>query len=276
MASVPQPTLPLFYKDLMPLNSRDHAAWHARATDRAPWVTGQHAIPLTVDEFAQAHRHFPIVFSASEKPVPLALLGLNEGINVFFNEEGQATEDFYVPAYIRRYPFLLAKLQPGSDQMSLCFDPTSDLVGEFSEGQSLFEGDQPSEHTRNLLQFCEKFEEAGLRTQAFVEELTKADLLMDGEVSIQRNDNPERPFTYRGFRMVDQQKLRDLRGDQLRKWNENGLLPLLFAHLFSLDLMRVIFARQSAQGKGPGAATDSLNGGSSGVPGVGFEPQQAS
>jgi len=117
----------------------------------------------------------------------------------------------------------------------------------------LFNGTEPSEHTANLLQFCERFEEAGLRTQAFVEELEKAGLLMDGEVAIQRGDNPDRPFIYRGFRMVNQEKLRELRGDQLRKWNENGLLPLIFAHLFSLEMMRVIFARQSTQGKGPGA-----------------------
>ena len=51
--------------------------------------------------------------------------------------------------------------------------------------------------------------------------------------------------------MVNQDKLRELRGDQLRKWNENGLLPLIFAHLFSLDLMRMIFARQVELGKGP-------------------------
>jgi hypothetical protein len=253
MASAPQPSLPLFYKDLMPLNSRDHGGWRARSVDRASWVANQHAIPLTVDEFAQAQRYFPIVFSAGERPVPLALLGLNEGVNVFFDDEGKAVEDFYVPAYIRRYPFLLAKLDPNSDSMSLCFDPTSDLLGETEDGQALFADGQPSEHTQNLLEFCERFEEAGLRTQSFVDELEKAGLLMDGEVAIQRNDAPDRPYIYRGFRMVNQDKLRELRGDQLRKWNENGMLPLIFAHLFSLDLMRIIFARQSSQGKGPGA-----------------------
>ena len=48
MASAPQANLPLFYKDLMPLNSRDHAKWQARSVDRAGWVGNQHAIPLTV------------------------------------------------------------------------------------------------------------------------------------------------------------------------------------------------------------------------------------
>jgi hypothetical protein len=53
--------------------------------------------------------------------------------------------------------------------------------------------------------------------------------------------------------MINQEKLREVRGDQLRTWNQNGLLTLIYGHIFSLDMMRVIFARQTAQGKGPGA-----------------------
>ena len=68
MASAPQPSLPLFYKDLMPLNSRDHIKWSNRKSDTAKWLVGQHAIPLTADEFAQAQRDFPIVFSQGATP----------------------------------------------------------------------------------------------------------------------------------------------------------------------------------------------------------------
>jgi ribosome assembly protein YihI (activator of Der GTPase) len=254
MASAPQAQLPLFYKDLMPLNSRDHATWHARSVDKAAWIGSQHAIPLTVDEFAQAQRHYPIVFSAGDNPVPLALMGLNEGINVFFDAEGTLVDDSYVPAYIRRYPFLLARLKPDSEEMSLCFDPSCDVIGEFDEGEALFENGEPSAHTKSLLQFCEQFEQAGARTQAFMDELNKAGLLMDGEVAIQQNDKPDQPYVYRGFKMINQDKLRELATDKLKQWHEIGLLPLIYAHLFSLDLMRVIFAKQTQQGKGPGAA----------------------
>lgn len=255
MASAPQPNLPVLYKELTPLNSKEHGDFTARTVDKAPWIANQHAIPLTVEEFPAAQRDFPIVFSSGENSVPLALMGLNEGVNVFFDEEGSVRGDLppYVPAYVRRYPFLLAKLQPDTDNLSLCYDPSSDLVGKFDDGHKLFDGEEPSEHTKGLLQFCEKFEEAGHRTQLFMKELTDNDLLMDGEISIQRADNPDQPFTYRGFRMVNQDKLRELRGDQLRKWNENGLLALIFAHLFSLDLMRNIFAKQVDLGKGPDA-----------------------
>ncbi|KRA83067.1 SapC family protein [Altererythrobacter sp. Root672] len=254
MASAPQPQLPLFYNDLMPLNSRDHGTWKARSVDKATWVGTQHAIPLTVDEFAQAQRYFPIVFSSGDSSVPLALLGLNEGVNVYFDSDGQLAEDVYVPAYIRRYPMLLAKLTPNAEEMSLCFDPSAELMGDFEEGHALFVDGQPSDHTKGLLDFCQKFEEAGARTQAFMEELAKADLLMDGEVAIQQGDKPDQPFIYRGFKMVNQEKLRTLDGEKLKQWNEIGLLPLVFAHLFSLDLMRIIFAKQVQQGKGPGAA----------------------
>ena len=88
MASAPNTKLPILYKDLVPLNSNDHGKWHVRTVDRAPWVVNQHAVPLTVEEFPLAQRDYPIVFSQGERPVPLALMGLNEGVNTFFNEEG--------------------------------------------------------------------------------------------------------------------------------------------------------------------------------------------
>jgi len=254
MASEPQAQLPLFYKDLMPLNSRDHGGWRARSVDKASWIGSQHAIPLTVEEFPLAQRNFPIVFSAGENSVPLALMGLNEGVNVFFEDDGTPRGDAYVPAYIRRYPFLLAKLRPDAEEMSLCFDPTSDVVGDFKEGEALFADGQPTDHTKGLLDFCEKFEEAGARTQAFMKEVTDAGLLMDGEVAIQQNDKPDQPYIYRGFRMINQEKLKELDADKIKAWNDNGLLPLIYAHLMSLDLMRFVFAKQTEQGKGPAAA----------------------
>jgi len=254
MASEPQAQLPLFYKDLMPLNSRDHANWRSRSIDKAAWIGNQHAIPLTVEEFPLAQRHFPIVFSAGDNPVPLALMGLNEGVNVFFDEDGTPRGDAYVPAYIRRYPYLLARLRPDAEEMSLCFDPSSEILGEFDEGEALFDDNQPTEHTKSVLDFCEKFEEAGARTQAFVKELTDAGLLMEGEVAIQQNDKPDNPYLYRGFQMVNQEKLKEIEAGKLKTWNENGLLPLIYAHLMSLDLMRFIFAKQTEQGKGPGVA----------------------
>ncbi|MFM2411616.1 MAG: hypothetical protein RL481_2444 [Pseudomonadota bacterium] len=252
MATAPATAgLPIFYKDLVPLNSKEHATYKTRPIDSATFMEGQHAVPLTVEEFVMASRHFPIIFSAGDQPVPLALMGLNEGVNVFMDDKGKFTNPVYLPAYIRRYPFMLAKLRPDSDELSLCFDPTSDAVGDFKkEGEALFDGETPTENTQNILKFCEDFEQAGARTHAFVEELSKSGLLMEGEVAIQQ-EGKENPYVYRGFKMVDEDKLRELRGDELRKMNQNGMLPLIHAHLFSLQLMRELFATQVEQGKVP-------------------------
>lgn len=251
MASAPPAAnLPLLYNDLVPLNSNEHSTWKTRSMENAKFMGSQHAIPLTIEEFIPASRHFPIIFSAAENPVPLVLMGMNEGVNTFMDDEGTFMKPVYVPAYVRRYPFLLAKLRPDSDELSLCFDPSANAVGEYEEGTPLFDEDKPSENTQNILKFCEDFETAGAQTHAFVEELVKLDLLMDGEVSIQQEGN-DKPFVYRGFKMVDEEKLRELRGDVLRKITQNGMLPLIYAHLFSLQLMRDIFALQVQQGKVP-------------------------
>ncbi|HEX7819494.1 MAG TPA: SapC family protein [Sphingobium sp.] len=258
MASAPQSTnLPILYADLTPLNSQQHADFRLRATDAAPFLADQHAVPLTVDEFVSAQRFLPIVFSSGEDPVPLVLMGLNEGVNTIVDDEGKLIGVNYIPAYVRRYPWMLARLSPDKEELSLCFDPKVETIGAFEDGDPLFEGTEPTELTKGILAFCEQFEQAAARTAEFMKELKSYDLLMEGEVAIQP-DGADKPYVYRGFQMVNEQKLRDLRGDTLRKINQSGMLPLIHAHLFSLQLIREIFQHQVDQGKMPPALVPAL------------------
>ena len=252
MASAPQNVqLPLFYKALEPLSSEAHANFKVREANSAPFVVDQHAVPVTVEEFPLVQRHMPIVFTLGDEAVPIALMGMNEGVNVFFDENGRLLDGtIYLPAYIRRYPYLLAKLRPEAQELSLCFDPTTETLGAFEDGIPLFADGKPTEIVTNILSFNEQFEEAGARTGNFMNDLKEMGLLMDGEITIQP-EGAEQPFVYRGFQMVNEEKLADLRGDQLRKIHKNGMLPLIYAHLFSLSLMRDVFGRQMAQGKMP-------------------------
>src|SRR3546814_282019 len=113
--------------------------------------------------------------------------------------------------------------------------------------------------TKAILSFCEQFEQSGARTGALVAELDKHDLLIDGEVAIQPEGAPQ-PFIYRGFRMISEDKLRELRGDVSRKLIQSGAMGLIYAHLFSLSLIRDLFARQVSEGKGPSAPAVSIEG----------------
>ncbi|HAW55166.1 MAG TPA: multidrug transporter, partial [Hyphomonas sp.] len=159
----------------------------------------------------------------------------------FVKEDGNWQEGVYVPAYIRRYPFMLARLRQESEDLSLCFDDTCDEIGEGKE-QAFFDGTEPSQVTKNVLNFCEEYEKSIQRTRAFVQELSTQELLMDGEVSIQPPGD-SKPSIYRGFQMVNEEKLKELRGDQARKLIQNGALPLVYAHLLSVQIIRELFAK---------------------------------
>jgi hypothetical protein len=222
-SAAPANQLPLFYNGLEPLSSTAHSNFSTRAAESAPFLAATHAIPVTVDEFVSVQRFCPIVFSVGDNPVPLALMGLNEGVNVFVDNDGKLLGEMYVPAYVRRYPFMLARIRPDADELSLCFDPESGLVGEYEGGNALFADGQPTETTQAILKFCEEFEMSAQRTNAFMDEL----------------------------KMVAEEKLRELRGDELRKMNQNGMLMLIMAHIFSLQLVPEIFSKQVQQGKGP-------------------------
>ena len=248
MATNPQATvqLPPPYQSLQPLSSSAHAGF-GMLTERTTleFARTMNVIPLVTDEIRDAQRHYPIVFSTGDTSMPLALVGLTEGQNQFIEADGTWRKGCYIPAYIRRYPFVLARLSPDAAEMTLCFDDTSPEIGE-GRGSALFANGEASDVTKNILKFCEDYEQAMGRTRFFAEELKKADLLMDGEVTIQ-NDNMAQPAVYRGFRMVSEQKILDLRGDQARKLVQNGALPLIYAHLMSLSLITQLFAEGQQQ-----------------------------
>ncbi|MFW2828911.1 SapC family protein [Sphingomonas sp. ID0503] len=253
MASAPQ-NLPLFYQQLEPLSTQRHADFKVRRTDTIGHLANTHAVPITVDEFTLGQRHYPIVFSVGPSPVPLALLGLNEGVNTFVGQDGKVLdESVYIPAYARRYPFMLARLREGNDEMSLCFDPSCELIGAFDEGEALFEDGNPSAATRAILEFAEQYEMAMQRTASFMNDIVEAKLLMEGELTINAEGVSD-PIVYRGFQIINEEALIEMRGDQLRKLMRAGAIGLIYAQTFSLRLTREVFDRQVRQGKGPIAA----------------------
>jgi hypothetical protein len=245
------PALPLFYSGLEPLSGERHADFRLRRLGAVPFLAHQHAVPLTVEEFPMVQRRMPIVFATGDNPVPLALMGLNEGVNVFVREDGRLIDrEMYVPAYVRRYPFALAKAGAEGSTLTLCFDPGSEVIGAFPDGEPLFADGAPTAVARNIMAFAEQFEQAGQRTAQFLKEVAALDLLIDGEMKIQP-EGATQPFIYRGFSMVDEQRLYALDEAQLGRMAKSGMLALIHAHLFSLSLVREVFARQAAAGKAP-------------------------
>lgn len=244
MASVPASQLPLFYKSIVPLSTQFHPHHGLVRQDELNFTRATHAIPVTVDEFAIAQRHYPIVFGVGENPAPLALLSLIDGLNLFVDDAGRWQDGAYLPAFVRRYPFMLAKLGPDATELSLCFDDTAGIVTAQGEDK-LFDGEAKTPTTDRILDFCGQFEQAIARTRGFMDELTKLDLLTDGEVTIQQPGGD--PAVYRGFRMIAEERLHALRGDQARKMVQNGMMGLVYAHLFSLAHITGLYERERAR-----------------------------
>ncbi len=188
---------------------------------------------------------YPIVFGLGEAAAPLALLGLQEGSNLYVDADGQWEADRLCAGLCAPLPVHAgAAVAADSQDLSLCFDETPGQLAD-GDGEPLFVDGKPSDTTTDILNFCEQFEQAVGRTRGFIDELTKLNLLMDGEVTIQREGLAE-PAVYRGFRMVDENKLQGLRGDQARKLVQNGMMGLIYAHLFSLSLISPLFEQQYA------------------------------
>lgn len=242
--------LPMLYSDIHPVNYEDHKNYKINSHSDYSNLKAEHAIPVTVGEFSLVQRHYPIVFASPGRPFPLALFGLHKGVNTMVDRLGRWRDcEAYVPAYVRRYPFILAKLQPELDDLSLCFDRSSPVINPV-QGQPLFAGPKPTEALKQVLDFCTEFEAEGIRTEKFVSFLEQSGLLMDGEVAI-TPEGAEDPFVYRGFKMVDEDKLRALSGARLRKMVQDGSLPLIYFHLTSLNLIRKLFSRHRKQKNHP-------------------------
>ena len=240
MASQPvDQRLPLFYQTVSLISPQLQPGWGFEPPQSLAFARNTHAIPITVDEFVIAQRHYPVVFGSGAGSAPIALVGMADGRNLFVDAEGNWAPGTYVPAYVRRYPFILAKQSPDAQDLSLCFDEGSGLFGP-DKGQPLFDGQEASDATRNALEFCSQFEAAVNRTRVFMQEIESLGLVIDGEVSL-KVAGRDQPVVYRGFRMVDENRLRELRGDQARKLLANGVLGIIFAHLFSLGQVKELF-----------------------------------
>jgi len=235
--------LPPFYHDFALLDALEHEQWTTRIPTDFPCLVGQSLVPLTLDEFEIAHRHYPIVFSTGPMPIPLALMGLLPGTNVFVDAEGKPASGIYIPAYARRYPWLLHAID---GDPHLGFDPTCDLVARRAGNLELVRDGQFTAAAKDFYRFCEIFADAWVRTRAFADELDGLGLLIDGTTTIERASGRD-PQTFGGFQIIDAARFVALKGTTLASWCKRDLLMPVCAQRLSLSLFGDLFNRHIAR-----------------------------
>ena len=193
-------------------------------------------------EFTEASKEYAIVFTrgSHQETVPVAMLGLRARENLFVDASERWTGD-YIPAFVRRYPFVLAEL-PGL-AMGVCIDEAFQGLND-KEGESLFDaqgGNTP--FLQNALDFLTRYQQEYRRTEAFCKRLEQAGLLTEMNAKADLMDG--RSFTISGLLVVDEKKLLALPDAVTLSLFRSGELHLISLHLASLTNMKKLVDRMA-------------------------------
>jgi hypothetical protein len=231
----PQPptdsnALPLFYRNPAALDATRHARAGLSGTGNYAFAQATNVIPLTGPEMVRAQAYYPIVFGTGAKPPVLAVVGYRNNENLFIDANGQWRRIAYVPAYVRRYPFIFLS-QTDEQRLILCVDEGAPQFQAEGGEHPLFDGDKASQSTEQALKFCAAFQADIDATQAFTGELVERNLLVENRAEAKLDDG--RRFELTGFQMVPEERFNLLPDSVIVDWRKRGVLALLYAHLMS-------------------------------------------
>jgi hypothetical protein len=227
----------LFYSRPEPLSAETHVGLGVRRIARPyGFAESSHVVPLTVTEFPQASVCCPIIF-AGERQQPLAVMGVNAGRNLYIREDGLFETGMYIPAYVRRYPFVLAA-DDTREKMVVCIDRDAPMLGDLPDLALFDAAGQPTNYTKGCIEFCNSFETELRRTESFVTMLRDLDLFETKSASF-TPVNPDNtpagpPQLVAEYYAVSEAKLKALPDAKLRELLDSGALPQIYAHLTSL------------------------------------------
>ncbi|WP_372706195.1 SapC family protein [Brevundimonas sp.] len=242
----------LFYGKPEPLSVEAHSGLGVDPVAKPyGFVAQSNIVPVMVTEFAPAALSYPVIFVGDNRQ-PVAVMGLRQGENLFVTDDGEFRAEAYIPAYIRRYPFVFAN-DDVQKRMILCVDRSASFIREGGE-TPLFVDGQPSPYTQQAMEFCNNFEQERQRTDAFVKLLGDLELLETREALFtprNADGSSGQPQKIAEYFAVSEDKLKALSAKKLVELRDNGALGQIYAHLTSLlgwdRLIAIAFQRAAAE-----------------------------
>jgi hypothetical protein len=234
---------PLFYKSIVPLNREAHAAKRIRThPGMFAFAANDHLVPAVIDEFAAACRHLPILFMpGGPAPIPAFLVGVRSGQNILVGSDGR-WEGAYIPAFVRRYPFILGEVE-GADPV-VCLDEASELLSE-ADGEPLFEESRETGFLNDRITLLRDYFDAAKRTEAASKILQEMDLFTTVTLDFKQGDVSS--TSIHGLLAVDEQKLVQLPDDKIARLHRERMLAPIYAHLLSLGSIEPLGERARAR-----------------------------
>jgi len=233
----------LMYERIVAVNRDQHRQLRVRnGSQHLGFARETNSMLLAASELPLAALDYPCVFVPSgDTHTLVAIVGLRDKENLLVNAQGDWAEHAYVPAFVRRYPFVLAE-QPGNDEMTLCVDEAFDGLGT-EQGEALFDAEgKDTPYLAGLQQFLLAFHNDMQATAGFAQRLADLGLLVERNIDWQLDGQQ---VSLNGFKVVDETKLRALPPDTVQSLFGSGELGWVHAHLLSLNNVNKLGARLS-------------------------------
>jgi hypothetical protein len=169
------------------------------------------------------------------------------GENLFNTPTGWKAET-YLPAYVRRYPFCMARVTVnGEPDPNLLVCVEKDYVADdvAAGSRQLFDKDgKATAEWQQIELFLREYEADLERTNAFCTELLEGNLLEPLTATVTRPDQEHWQVT--GFMGINEKKLMELPDETIAQWHRNGWLARAWLHLFSLQRMQRLLQERGA------------------------------
>jgi len=213
------------------LNSVNHRTLKVSPVKDYSFAKGFNSCIIVGQEFIEAAKFYPIVFSVSNDVVnPVAILGINN--NLLVKEDGKWEENAYIPAFIRRYPYILAEGLTQDGSLTVCIDSAYSGF-DAEDGERLFADDgQNAPALNKTIEFLRQYHSQHEATKAFVNHIEGLNVFKPIEANIRLSSGEQ--FTVKNLMMIDEPALKKLPDSELSQLVRKGYLAWIYAHLYSM------------------------------------------
>jgi hypothetical protein len=240
-------TPPYGYQEVVAL-TKEHRVVLPAAGTLPPVFHSMMVIPLSYSEFSIASHDYPVVFVSGDQgksATAMAVVGLEQKQNLFVALQKSWDNSVYVPAYVRRYPFCMTRVNVGGTEQAeriACVEKRAISAG----GDALHDAKGDATPIWEALRkFLFEFETDLARTEAMCRMVVELELLEP--FTMQATPNQGEPLSMTGMFRVQEQKLAELSAGKLKELAQNGVLPRLYAHLMSMSNFNRLLLRRAAR-----------------------------
>ncbi|HEY7884621.1 MAG TPA: SapC family protein [Cellvibrionaceae bacterium] len=237
----------MIYDNIQPLNSEAHRTYAVKV-DSYDFAAEMTSVPILATEIAFASAEYPVIFSAPNQDgehMPLAMMGVKQGENLMLDADGKIDAS-YIPAFIRRYPFVFAATNDNKD-LTLCIDDESKtVIKDGSAGKRLFDDNgEQTDYLKEVLGFLQDYQYRAEMTRNFCKKLAELELLEPMQANIEFKGNADANMSIKGFYTIKREKLKALTDEQALDLFKKDGLELIYAHLQSMSNLNKLIERKN-------------------------------